>query len=225
VGENCAAITDLNPLKMKTILITFFLVCSGMTCFSQNRQEQIDKLKHQLAISKPDTNQVNILRGLCLAYRQVKPDSALFFSVKALDLSRKLNFTKGEVDALLNLSAISRIQGDVAKSLKYLLMALGIIEQKAPLMDKSNIWNGIGLIYLDIKDHPKALEYFRKALLSTESSIYGLVLMNMEQAFISSNQLDSALHYAQKSYNWGKKKFPNYTNYRERQNFLESKLK
>ncbi|WP_435354528.1 tetratricopeptide repeat-containing sensor histidine kinase [Emticicia sp. SJ17W-69] len=193
---------------MKTILITFFLVCSGLTCFSQNRQDQIDRLKHQLAISKSDTNQVKILVQLFLAYRQVKPDSSLFFTAKSLDLSRKLNFPNGEVEALLNLSALSRIQGDVAKSLKYLLMALGVIEQKAPLMDKSHIWNGIGLIYLEIEDHPKALEYFRKALSSTESGIYGMILMNMERTFINTNQLDSALNYSQKAYNWGKIKYP-----------------
>ncbi len=195
---------------MKTLSFTLFLVLIYSFGFAQNRLV-IDSLKHQLVLSKPDTNQVNILQDLCLVYRQVKPDSALFFGEKGLDLARKLNFPKGEVYALINLAALSRIQGDVAKSSKSLLMGLEIIEQKAPLMDKSNIWNGLGLIYLEIEDHPKALEYFRKALSSTESPIYRLVLMNMERAFISNNQLDSALHYAQKAYNWGKKKSPNVT--------------
>ncbi len=184
---------------MKKLTLTLFLTLICGFSSAQN-QQVIDSLKHQLAISKPDTNQVNILNGLGLWYRSIKPDSSLIFAEKALDLARKLNFISGEVNVLINLSGLFRIKGDIPKSLEFRLKALKIIEEKLPQMDKHNIWNGIGLIYLDINDYPKALAYFRKALERGENNNYSNILLNIERTFARSNQLDSAWYYAQKVY-------------------------
>ena len=192
---------------MKKLTLTLFLTLICGFGFAQN-QQVIDSLKHQLALSKPDTNQVNILNDLGRLYRQIKPDSTLIFSEKSLDLARKLNFIIGEVNALTRMSGTLRIQGDIPKSLEFRLKALKIIEEKLPQMDKHNIWTGIGLIYLDINDYPKALAYFRKALAYRENSNYGNILLNIERTFARSNQLDSAWYYAQKVYVL-RNKYPN----------------
>ncbi|MFN8354597.1 MAG: ATP-binding protein [Spirosomataceae bacterium] len=182
---------------MKKLVFTLFLALICSFCFAQSNR--IDSLKHKLTVSKPDTNQVTILNALGFEYRQIKPDSALLFCEKALDLARQLNFTRGEIETLTNLSGLFRIEGDIPKSLEFRLKALKVIEAKLPQMDKVDIWNGIGLIYLDINDYSKALAYFRRALASGEEES-GNVLANIGRAFMRSKQLDSAWYYIQKAY-------------------------
>ena len=187
---------------MKYSILLMFFVLSWGICFSQNNE--IDSLSQKLAVSKPDTNQVNILIRLSSQYRQVKPDSANIFGEKALNLAKQLNFTSGEIRALSQLSSLFRVQGDYPKSLELRLKALKIIEEKLPQMDKNPIWSGIGLVYLEINDYSKAIAYFRKALEGGENINNGNVLQNMARSYFRSNQLDSALHYAQKVYEWSK---------------------
>ncbi len=172
---------------MRAIYLVLFLALFCIAGMAQNKQ--IDSLKRELTIAKHDTSRVNSMVSLCFAYRSFKLDSSLLSGEKALNLARKIKFTKGEINALNALSGSFRIQGDMPKFLDFRIKALKILEENFPTMDKSELWNGIGLVYLEINDYPKALDYFRKALSirKRENS-----LLNVGRVFAKTNQLDSA---------------------------------
>jgi two-component system NtrC family sensor kinase len=181
-------------MKALTFTLLFALICSiGFSQIIPNRQI-VDSLKHQLAIATQDTSRVNSMVSLCFAYRSFKLDSSLLSGEKALKLARKIKFIKGEMNALNALSGSFRIQGDMPKSLDFRIKALKMLEENFPAMDKSDLWNGIGLVYLEINDYPKALDYFRKALSirKRENS-----LLNIGRVFAKTNRLDSAWYYTQ----------------------------
>ena len=186
-------------MKILTLALLFTFICSnGFTQTARNRQE-IDSLKHQIAIAKHDTNRVLLLVDLVNAYRFLTPDSALVYAEKALYLAKKSNFPKGEALMLNRLAGLYRVQGDIPKSLEYRYKALKIIKEKIPSMDQSTILNGIGLIYMDINDYPKALSYFQESLkVIRDSTFHRTILYNMAQTFMKSNQLDSSQYYLQK---------------------------
>ncbi len=189
---------------MRTLLIALFFAFFCTACYSQSGQKIIDSLKYQLTIVRQDTNRVILLTSLCNMYRQVNTDSSKLFGEEAIDLARQINFPSGEVSALQSLSAVLRIQGDIPNSLKFRLEALKVLEDKLPQMDKTNIWVGIGLIYLDINDYEKAKIYFKKTIALGEKNSYGNALINIERAYTRNNQLDSAWYFAQKAYDYTK---------------------
>ena len=185
-------------MKTLTFALLFALIVSiGFAQIIPNRQ-LVDSLKRQLAIATQDTSRVNSMLSICVAYRNSKLDSSLLFAEKALELAKKIKFTKGEMNALNALSGSFRIQGDMPKSLDFRLKSLKILEENFPTMDKSDLWNGIGVVYLEFNDYPKALDYFRKALSirKRENS-----LLNIGRVFAKTNQLDSAWYYTQIVYN------------------------
>ena len=187
---------------MKSLVKIFLLLLLNTCVLAQN--QLIDSLKYQLTIARQDTNRVVILTSLCNMYRQVNTDSSKLFGEAAIQLARQINFPTGEVSALQSLSAVLRIQGDIPNSLKYRLEALKVLEEKLPNMDKTNIWVGIGLIYLDINDYAKAKYYFQKTIALGEKNSYGNALINIERAYTKNNQLDSAWYFAQKAYDYTK---------------------
>ncbi len=80
------------------ILLVLSLLCFTKT-ISQNNI--VDSLQHQLAIAKDDTAKVGLLIKLGMAYQHIKPDTALQYGLKAMQLSQQLHFKKGETEAAL----------------------------------------------------------------------------------------------------------------------------
>ena len=101
---------------MKTLAFTVLLAFTCHFCSAQNRQD-IDSLKHELAIAQNDTIKMQIRAGLCMNYRFGSPDSSFFYGNKALELSRKLKYPKGELTALSVLMS-PNISIDIAKLYK-----------------------------------------------------------------------------------------------------------
>ena len=182
---------------MKPIVVTclfIFLVEAG---FAQNNIS--DSLKHQLAISKPDTNQVRVLAALSNLYRFSNPDSAFFYGQQAIALASKIHYPKGEIEGLVYLSAAYGALGNISKALELSFKLL-------KMADKNNLtdYKQIGLTLIGrwfrlSKNYSKALFYSYQALKISDpkrSSVYAyLTTEALASTYLDMNKLDSAEYY------------------------------
>src|SRR5690606_26201452 len=83
-------------------------------------------------------------------------------------LMAQRNNIKGEVIQICNLMGISyAFKGEYGKSLDYFFKQLLLNESKKDTMD-SYSYNNIGLVYYKLKNNPKAIIYYEKALREAE---------------------------------------------------------
>ena len=103
-----------------------FILFAGISCFLhlQAQQNKIDSLRGLLIAAKTDTAKVNLLNQIAGNFVESRPDSNLFYANQALELSRKINYNKGEIAALLHTSAGFTLSGNYSKALENALDAL-----------------------------------------------------------------------------------------------------
>src|SRR4249919_3464764 len=107
-------------MKKACCFLSLFL----MTLFLSAQQNKNDSLRHLLFVSKEDISKVNLLNQLSRNFNDSNPDSNLFYGLQALELSRKINYNKGEIDALLSTCAGFSLSGNYSKALENGLEAL-----------------------------------------------------------------------------------------------------
>src|SRR6478736_9050232 len=84
-------------IRLLTILGLSVFFCN---VFAQD--DNISSLLNQLKQQNSDAALADVYARLCYRYCTVNPDSALWFGDKAMQLSVKINYTKGIADAYNN---------------------------------------------------------------------------------------------------------------------------
>src|ERR1041385_4700482 len=115
--------------------------------FAQDRQKEIDSLKHELPLVSNDTSQVLILDGLCSDYANYNFDSSNLYGKQGLAIAEKSNFLKGKARILRGLSRSYQIHGDLPKALELSFKALQIAGENNYQFEKARSLNEIGSIY------------------------------------------------------------------------------
>ncbi len=90
----------------------------------------IDSLHQASQVSREDTNRVLILQEITWNYAIRQLDSALIYANKGIELSKKLNYSKGEALCLMRLAIYYRMTGASAQGLQYALKAVPIFEKQ-----------------------------------------------------------------------------------------------
>jgi hypothetical protein len=88
------------------------------------QQNTIDSLHQLLATTREDTIKVNLLNQLSWNFSETKPDSNLFYGNQALELSKKIHYTEGEIFCFINTSSGFSLSGNYSKALENSLEAL-----------------------------------------------------------------------------------------------------
>lgn len=146
--------------------------------YSQNLDIQKDSLRNVINKAVDDTNKVNALVTLGTDLVQYQIKDAKKFALQAIDLSKKINFYKGEAKGHLILSRINRETSDYSEALTQTYKALHIFENNKNQSGRAKCYYELGYIYKDITDFPKAIENFSKAL-----SIYKTENNELNMAF------------------------------------------
>jgi tetratricopeptide (TPR) repeat protein len=182
---------------MRKIAFVYVMLLITTTCFSQNDPE-IDSLKKLLATPKADT--VTAARYIELAdFTIFSEDSSLSYLNQAHDLSRKLNWKRGEARSFVHRGVLLGVRGNEVRGLRDLLEAGQISED---LNDSSLLvrcLNGIGLLYLTTEDYQQSLHYLSRAhsvakTLGDNGWIFATAT-NMGDLYVRSEKADSALFY------------------------------
>ena len=88
--------------------------------YSNQKEEQLNKLKDLLKYTSSDSQRYQICGKLYDEYKIYKSDSALTYARKKLEIAEKLNDSRSLMDARLNLSAIMGITGMYKESMDML---------------------------------------------------------------------------------------------------------
>src|SRR5678816_410222 len=167
------------------------------------QQNKFDSLRQLLATTKKDTVKVNLLNQISWNFIETKPDSNLFYGNQALELSRKIHYTEGEIFALVNKSSGFTLGGNYSKALENSLEAL----KKSEVINKEELlassYFNIALVYSVQEDHRTSIPYGLKALeiykKLQDSLNIANELINIGVEYRELNEMDSARYYFNQS--------------------------
>jgi tetratricopeptide (TPR) repeat protein len=173
-----------------------------MPAFAQSRLA--DSLKLVFQKEKQDTTRVLLLAKIGTSYIFEKPEIGLTYVEQGLELSRAIEYKRGEAISLNALGNLNRMIGNYTSGIKYHLQALQISEI---LKDQGGVvasYFGIAGAYEDERDYKEALLYYYKIKPLVESlnniEILGGLESSIGLCFLNLGQLDSALKYEQNGY-------------------------
>ncbi|HYM93518.1 MAG TPA: ATP-binding protein, partial [Chitinophagaceae bacterium] len=207
-------------MKFKLIILNLFYSCAVLAQ-GENNNTIIDNLKNVLDTTKQDHERVLAMAALCNEYSTISFDSANKYGQRALKLAKQTNFISGEIKSLCFLGIASTRQGEMAKALQLQFRGLQIAQDNKLETDEAICLFGIGHSYYFLRDNLNAINYCKKArqLFSNNKeeqypsypyfnpqndkikSIYTDDELVIGEAYLYSNQLDSAVVWLQKLYN------------------------
>lgn len=201
---------NYKPLP-KLLFLLFFLNSSYLV---PAQTSKIDSLINALQTKAQDTNKVNTLQQLARALEgKGRFDSALSFATRSLELSKKLNFKKGQGNAYLILGRTSMSQNNYSAAHHFFDSCITI---RQGLNDKK----GIATAYISASDvyhmednYPQALGQLLKAekiydALDDSSAIiylyyiYGILYLNYGHTEEAMNYLLKASNAYRKQGKW-----------------------
>ncbi len=133
-----------------TLFWAFFTFC--LPTFAQKNS----KLK--------DTTQVNQLVRVATAYSVEKPDMALHFGIKALEMARLMEYEGGVTESWRILGKICQHMGQYELALDYQQQALEVYERNKNQQAKALILNDMAAVLTNMKEYEQAMNYKLKAI-------------------------------------------------------------
>jgi two-component system NtrC family sensor kinase len=191
----------MKTLLYKACLFIIFIVCS-FTAFAQSDSLKIDSLKKVLAIEKEDTNKVITLNNMGeVLYSNSKLKEALQYEMKALDLAKKINFTRRIGYYYWIIGGILSIMDNRLEAIQYYYNALQIYQARNDRYSSGVILWNIGFQQTFLKNYNEAYDAYSKSLSllqqadSINNSIGALCYIYLAKIFIIRHALDKAEEY------------------------------
>jgi signal transduction histidine kinase/DNA-binding response OmpR family regulator len=168
------------------------------SAFAQNRK--LDSLYSVYKSGVPaDSARVELLMAISTAEFVINIDSAKVFAERALLLSQKLHYAKGEADATLMIGKWNLEVGDLEKASANEFAALAMFEKMNDKGGQARTYAALGRLYTDQKNIDKSIYYWKKAAaLNKEINNkidLGYNYNGLGNIFLESETLDSAQHY------------------------------
>ncbi|TPG29785.1 tetratricopeptide repeat protein [Flavobacterium pectinovorum] len=193
----------MNPKFRLTVFLLVSIICSNLN--AQNAQ--IDSLMSVLRLTKADTAKVNRYNTIADLYKEIDPDSTLFYAQKAAILSTKTSYTFGLASSFTNKGNASIILGNYPAALKYFKNAqteFGIALKQNP--GKKELKKGLarayassGVVYYEQNNYTLALKNYEQALKLyqeiQEQQGISKVLNNIGTVYKSQQIYPKALYY------------------------------
>ena len=191
-------------LPVKTIISLAFIYFLAVSALAQTAS-RIDTLK-ALIPQKTDTSLVNIYLYLAKDYGFFGkvPDSMEVYSLKALQLSKKLNYQQGIERAYFCLGFLYDWKDEPVKSNEYYQKAYQILEESGNKRGMAAVLNNIGKNYMEWENYPKALEYFLQSISLEETIEDGKPIEpgynNVATILYYQGDFDRAMEYRRKAF-------------------------
>ncbi|MGZ3874722.1 MAG: tetratricopeptide repeat protein, partial [Mucilaginibacter sp.] len=187
---------------MKIIGIILLLVVPIFE--AQAQQRTIDSLKKLAVAAKDDTTKVNILYEMGRRWRDSKVDSTGMMARQILEISRRINYLKGEAMGLNVQGVVAEKTGNYPKALSSYLSALKINEKRNDSLAMAKNLGNIGNVYSAQDDKSQSVIYLLKAkalLEAIHNDRFLLVaLANLGTQYTALNKLDLARKYTLQAY-------------------------
>jgi len=186
-------------LQLAIMRTTICFVIGIFLLINLSAQKGIDSVRQLLAAARDDTTRINLVNRLAQNYSESKPDSTLKYANDALMLAKKINYKKGEIEAMRNLGWAFLMAGDYSKALEYSLEALKKSEVLGDMKLIAGCNNEIGGVYSLQGDFLQALPYTLKNREIYEQIHFdhelGVALLNTGNTYYNLKRLDSSRIY------------------------------
>ena len=187
---------------MKKVIILFSLLLSINAAFSQS--EGIDTMLQKIAAEKDDNTRIDLINDFTLGALDSYPILNMQNNEKLLLQSKKNKDKIAEAMALSFIGYDYRLFGNTSKSFEYSLKATAL----AQVTGNGKLIGNTKLIlahnYKDQIDYPKAINLYLSAAGSASKlkdyKLQTRAFQNLSQVYLEMNKIDSALMYAQRSY-------------------------
>jgi tetratricopeptide (TPR) repeat protein len=187
-------------LNFAALIAVFAINSHGL--FAQSRE--IDSLKKLVKIESGDTTLINNLNLLASKLINENPDTASFYSKKALAVSEKIIWKKGEALSYIILGRYEYNKGNYPVALNYFNKALDINQLPQSASERILFLANVGNTYRHLGNYAKAIDFQLKGLkiseqigdkkrIARQNSNIGLV-------FKDQGNFTKALEYYQKAY-------------------------
>ena len=197
-------------MKILPLFLLYFIISLSVTGQYNTTTNHIDSLLQALAKTTVDTVKYELRFQLGLANQSVNPNKAVHHFQESLKIAKALDDLKRIKSCLLSLSFLYKDIGETPKSIEILQEVLHYSE-KDKGSDYAMALAFIGENYKVQGDLVNSLNYTRRAYLLSEDNLknktkkfdkagYVAGPLKMGEIFEITNQLDSALYYAQMSY-------------------------
>jgi tetratricopeptide (TPR) repeat protein len=181
------------------------IICAMLLLNVNAQQRDIDSLKKLAGTAKDDTTKVNLLYQLSKYWSVSRPDSAMMMVRQILEISRRVNYLKGEAMGLnMQGNALIAVNGNYAKALSSYLSALKINEKRNDSLAIAKNLGNIGNVYSSEGDHRQSVTYLLKAKVLLEAihneEILLVAFTNLGEQYIYLDKMDSAQTYTRQGY-------------------------
>ena len=176
---------------VKVFIIIFFFIAVGVKAIAQG-PAKLDSIAVKQMIAKSRTFYFN------------NPDSCLFYAQKAMAISRKIGFIRGEAESLTISGEAYRFNGNYPRSLEMQFAALSLFRKTKNKIGEMNALTFIGFTYVELKEAQLGLTYLLEGKQIMDKNYQpgsgNFLLSNLGNAYEKLSMLDSALHYQQLAY-------------------------
>jgi signal transduction histidine kinase len=187
--------------------VIIVISCLVSLCNASAQNIYTDSIRKKLLLDQVDTSRMLDLAHLGYYLRYINMDSSLYYARSALSLAEQLKYPRGEADVLSILGLIYRDKGELPRALELELKAQQIGEKFDDTVNASCL-RRMGIIYYDLKDYRKTIDYCREAydIDRLIGNYRGQVSDNLvtAMAYIEMKDRDSAWYFIQKSGNYVK---------------------
>ena len=185
---------------MKKLLIAAFICL--LTYNSEAQNKAADTILTELSKADKNSSRLRLMNEILYEINDLTQQERIDYSKKILDFAKKHNDKILESVITAEMGYIIAINGNNLQGSELAFSALEMAQQHKNKQ-------ALGIIYLDLavcfkKDSIKYKEYLFKALPNSEAAgdygNLGAILMSISRVYSSLKQSDSALFYAQRSY-------------------------
>ena len=145
---------------MKSVLLILFLISPLLNALAQDHQDSIlIQIKSAEGKDKAD-----LLNKAFWNYIYSQPEYALPFVQQALELSRKIEYTVGEIDGLNRIGVYYDVTGKYDSAIYFYEQSLQLAYAVDNKKKIAGGLNNIGLAYWHIGDYQRSLEHYLRSL-------------------------------------------------------------
>ena len=193
---------------MKKFILNITLIIISFSVFGQSKREGSknlpDSLKQELGYIHDDSLKVEMLLQIADSYLNRNPDTSIYYSQEALQLSRQRKDIPTQMGAMAFMSQALINKGNLPEALKLGLEAIEMGKNQ-PARVAGGVgpnYDNLGQLYLQIGNYDKAMQYFKKMTLMGDSDNVAVAFGYYDFAVVyeKTDQLDSATIFLQKSY-------------------------
>lgn len=150
-------------MRLVTSIVLFFV---SMTLHAKSTMpREVDSLLNCIKRSKSDTVKVNLYNEICnYYYRSGDYELEKKYAEYALDLSLKINWSKGIIDGYRNLGGAYEDFMEWDKAIENYRKSLHYSQKTGNIKGQSAAYHSLGSVWYYKAEYLKALEYYQKSL-------------------------------------------------------------